>query len=509
MPELTIQPGRVPLSELRRIAAGQSQIALPAGAWQVIERSRKHVEDALASDRTIYGVNTGFGRLAQTRIASADLKQLQRNLVLSHSAGIGELLPDHVVRLILALKIVSLARGFSGVRRVIVERLLDLFNHDLLPEIPSQGSVGASGDLAPLAHLSAVLMGEGRARYKDQSLTGREGLSAAGLQPIQLEAKEGLALLNGTQVSTALALTALFAAEANLQAAIIAGALATDAIKGSDTPFDARIHMARGHTGQIEVATALRTLMAGSQIRLSHLTCQRVQDPYSIRCQPQVLGPCLDALRYVGRTFETEANAATDNPLVFDDGAILSGGNFHAEPVAIAADMLAVAISEIGALAERQIALLIDSSLSGLPPFLASDSGVNSGFMIAHVTAASLASENKSLAHPASVDSLPTSANQEDFVSMATFAARRLADMNANVSAILAIELLAAAEGIEFHRPLNTSERLERAHKLLRSVAQRFDQDRAMSPAIDAVRSLIETRAFLGVLDDVPLWSAP
>src|ERR1700679_1307476 len=394
MDSLTIDPGKAPLSLWRRLAAGSASVALADSAWPRVARARQMIEDALASGEAIYGVNTGFGKLAQTRIPDGELKHLQRNLVLSHAAGVGAPLDDAVVRLIIALKVGSLARGHSARRRV----------------------------------------------------------TKAGVPPVELEAKEGLALLNGTQVSTALALVALFAAEANLEAALIAGALSTDAIKGSDTPFDARIHDVRGQPGQIEIAAALRDLMAGSDIRKSHLACDRVQDPYSIRCQPQVLGPCLDMLNHAAKVFAIEANAATDNPLVFDNGDVLSGGNFHAEPVAIAADALAIAIAEIGALSERRIALLIDSSLSGLPPFLAAESGVNSGFMIAHVTAASLASENKSLAHPASVDSLPTSANQEDFVSMATLAARRLTGMNSNTSYILGIELLAAAEGLEFHR---------------------------------------------------------
>jgi histidine ammonia-lyase len=483
MSKLEIVPGQAALSLWRRIAEGEGPVALADGAWPGIERSRALIEDALASGRAIYGVNTGFGKLAQTRIAPGDLKALQRNLVLSHAAGVGAALPDAVVRLVLALKVSSLARGYSGVRRV-------------LPEIPEQGSVGASGDLAPLAHLSAVLIGEGHARFGGESMSARAALTRAGLHPLELEAKEGLALLNGTQVSTALALVNLFAAEANLEAALIAGALSTDAVKGSDTPFDRRIHAARGQPGQIETAAALRALMADSDIRRSHADCTRVQDPYSIRCQPQVLGPCLDMLRYSAGVFTIEANAATDNPLVFDDGAVLSGGNFHAEPVAIAADSLALAIAEIGALSERRIALLIDSSLSDLPPFLALESGINSGFMIAHVTAAALASENKSLAHPASVDSLPTSANQEDFVSMATFAARRLGAMNANTSNILAIELLAAAEGIEFRRPLKSSDALEAVHLKLREKVPRFDHDRVFAPAIAAARELVTERAF-------------
>jgi histidine ammonia-lyase len=499
---LVIDPGRAPLALWRSVLERPAELALASDAWDAIQRARAVLERALAEGRTLYGVNTGFGKLAQTRIPDDELKTLQRNLVLSHAAGVGELLPDAIVRLVIALKVASLARGFSGVRRVVVERLLALFNADVLPEIPCQGSVGASGDLAPLAHLAAVIIGEGRARVNGESLSARDALARARLEPLELEAKEGLALLNGTQVSTALALAALFAAEANLEAALVAGALSTDAIKGSDTPFDARIHAARGQPGQIEAARTLRALIEGSAIRASHRDCPRVQDPYSIRCQPQVLGPCLDILREVARVLEIEGNAATDNPLVFENGDSLSGGNFHAEPVALAADHLALAIAEIGALAERRIALLIDSALSDLPPFLAAESGVNSGFMIAHVTAASLASENKSLAHPASVDSLPTSANQEDFVSMATFAARRLGAMNANTANILAVELLAAAEGIEFRRPLKSSPPLEQAHAALRALVPRFDRDRMMAPAIAAAAGLVQSRAFEDLLPD-------
>lgn len=496
MATIKIDPGKTPLTLWRMVAESSATIGLADSAWPDIERARGLVENALTSGHAIYGVNTGFGKLAQTRIPPHELKALQRNLVLSHAAGVGAPLSDPVVRLILALKIGSLARGHSGVRRVVVERLLDLLNLNILPEIPEQGSVGASGDLAPLAHMSAVLIGEGRARLGGISMPSNEALAKSGLRPLELEAKEGLALLNGTQVSTALALVNLFAAEANLEAAFVAGALSTDAVKGSDTPFDHRIHAARGHQGQIDAAHTLRALMAGSAIRLSHVDCSRVQDPYSIRCQPQVLGPCLDLIRHAANVFGVEANAATDNPLVFDNGDVLSGGNFHAEPVALAADTLALAIAEIGALAERRIALLIDSSLSGLPPFLADGSGVNSGFMIAHVTAAALASENKSLAHPASVDSLPTSANQEDFVSMATFAARRLSQMNANTSHILGVELLAGAEGIEFHRPLRSSPALETAHELLRARVPRFERDRLMAPAIATAHDLVTSRAF-------------
>ena len=508
MTDLLIEPGKTPLSLWRKLAAAPHKVALAGAAWPQIGKSRDVVEAALKSGRAIYGVNTGFGKLAHKRIPGDELKTLQRNLVLSHAAGVGSPLPDSTVRLVLALKISSLSRGFSGVRRIVVERLLDLLNKNVLPEIPEKGSVGASGDLAPLAHMSAVLIGEGTARVNGEAMPARTALKKAGLEPIDLEAKEGLALLNGTQVSTALALIGLFAAEANLEAAFVAGALTTDAVKGSDTPFDPRIHEVRGQLGQIEAAACLRALMAGSDIRKSHLECDRVQDPYSIRCQPQVLGPCLDALRHAAEIFAIEANAATDNPLVFPNGDVLSGGNFHAEPVAISADALAVAISEIGALSERRIAMLIDSSLSGLPPFLTGDAGTNSGFMIAHVTAAALASENKSLAHPASVDSLPTSANQEDFVSMATFAARRLGDMNANTSNILAIELLAAAEGVEFHRPLKSSALLERAHAAIRAKSPRFERDRYFAPSIEAVRALVADRVFEGLVESLHLPSS-
>jgi histidine ammonia-lyase len=496
MTELEIKPGSAPISLWRRIAAGAGPVRLAEKAWADIARSRGLIEQALAAGRAIYGVNTGFGKLAQTRIPDAELKLLQRNLVLSHAAGVGEPLGDDVVRVVIALKVSSLARGYSGVRPIVVETLLTLLNKGVLPQIPAQGSVGASGDLAPLAHMSAVLIGEGHARYEGTVMSARAALTKAGIHPLELEAKEGLALLNGTQVSTALALINLFAAEANLEAAFVAGALSTDAVKGSDTPFDPRIHDVRGQKGQIVAAATLRALMAGSDIRKSHVECQRVQDPYSIRCQPQVLGPCFDMLNYAAEIFAVEANAATDNPLIFENGDVLSGGNFHAEPIAIAADSLAIAIAEMGALSERRIALLIDSSLSELPPFLTEHGGVNSGFMIAHVTAAALASENKSLAHPASVDSLPTSANQEDFVSMATFAARRLGPMNANTRHILAIELLAAAEGIEFHRPLKTSAALETAHAKLRARVPRMAEDRFFAPAIEAAASLVEERAF-------------
>jgi histidine ammonia-lyase len=419
--------------------------------------------------------------------------------VLSHSVGVGPLLSDAVVRLTMLLKVASLARGYSGVRPAVVDAMIALLNAGIHPCIPSKGSVGASGDLAPLAHMTATLMGWGNVRRGGKVVPARQGLEEAGLAPLTLGPKEGLAFLNGTHVSTALALQGLFAAENVFAAAVVAGAMSVDAAMGSDTPFDARIHELRGHQGQIEVAAAYRRLLAGSRIRASHLTGDdKVQDPYSLRCQPQVMGACLDVMNGAALTLLTEANGVTDNPLVFPDtGESLSGGNFHAEPVAFAADQLALAIAEIGALSERRIALLIDATISSLPPFLTSASGVNSGFMIAHVTAAALASENKSLAHPASVDSLPTSANQEDHVSMATFAARRLGDMADNTACIVAIELLAAAQGIDFRRPLQSSPPLEEAHAMVRRLAPHLDGDRYLALDIEAITPLVRDGAFV------------
>jgi histidine ammonia-lyase len=497
---MTVEIGRAPLTlaVLRTIARQGVAIALAPAARGAVVAAARTVERIVASGEPAYGINTGFGRLSQTRIPVADLEQLQTNIVLSHAAGTGPLLADDVVRSILALKVASLARGASGVRPELVDLLIALYNRGIYPCIPSKGSVGASGDLAPLAHLALALLGIGDVRVGGKMVSVQQAFADAGLAAIKLAPKEGLALLNGTQVSTALALSGLFAAEDAFAAAVVAGSLSVDAAAGSDTPFDPRIHALRGHPGQSDVAAWYARLLADSEIRRSHLENDpRVQDPYSLRCQPQVMGACLDQLRHAARVLEIEANGATDNPLVFPDtGEILSGGNFHAEPVALAADALAVAIAEIGALAERRIALLIDTTLSGLPPFLVEHGGVNSGFMIAQVTAAALASENKTLAHPASVDSLPTSANQEDHVSMATFAARRLGDMATNTAGIVAIELLAAAQGIDFRAPLKTSPGLQDAHALVRSRVRFYDHDRYFAPDITAIQRLVEAGAF-------------
>jgi len=495
---MQLEPGRLSLADLHRFAFSQERLELGPGTRAALERGAQAVARIVAQGQPVYGINTGFGKLANTHIPDDQLELLQRNLVLSHSVGVGAFLPDEVVRLVLLLKVASLALGHSGVRPQVVDAMVALVNARVYPCIPSKGSVGASGDLAPLAHLSAVLLGLGEARHEGRLVAAPEALRLAGLEPLVLGPKEGLALLNGTQVSTALALTGLFAAENVFAAALVAGAMSVDAAMGSDTPFDPRIHELRGHRGQVEAAGAYRALLAGSEIRASHLTGDdKVQDPYSLRCQPQVMGACLDAMEHAAEVLRVEANGVTDNPLVFPDtGESLSGGNFHAEPVAFAADHLALAIAEIGALSERRIALLIDASISGLPPFLTSASGVNSGFMIAHVTAAALASENKSLAHPASVDSLPTSANQEDHVSMATFAARRLGEMAGNTAAIVAIELLAAAQGIDFRRPRRSSEALEEAHAMIRRVAPHLDGDRYLALDIEAVTPLVRDGAF-------------
>jgi histidine ammonia-lyase len=494
---LEIRAGELTLAALRLIHERPIALRLSALDRGRIALASSLVEKIIAVGDAAYGINTGFGLLAQTRIPTEQLELLQRNLLLSHAAGVGEALPDAVVRLILALKVNALARGHSGITMGVIDALLALLEHEVYPVIPAQGSVGASGDLAPLAHLSTVLLGIGQVRVRGQTLSAAEGLKLAGLQPLKLRAKEGLALINGTQVSTALALAGLFGAEDVFAAAVVAGAMSVDALKGSDSPFDARIHAARGQPGQIAVAHEYRGLIAGSAIRASHLDCTRVQDPYSFRCQPQVMGACLDLIRHCSVTLGVEANAVTDNPLLFvETGDVLSGGNFHAEPVAFAADTLALAIAEIGSLAERRVAVLVDPKMSGLPAFLVENSGVNSGFMIAQVTAAALVSENKAIAAPCSVDSIPTSANQEDHVSMATHGARRLGPMVDNAAAVIGIELLAAAQGIDFHRPAQSSRALEGVHSVIRGDIPFYAVDRYFSPDIQAAQRWVKSGRF-------------
>jgi histidine ammonia-lyase len=494
MTHLTLGQSPLALAQLRAVLDGPVTVDLMPDAWSDVERGAATVAAIVAEGRTVYGVNTGFGLLANTSIATSDLETLQRNLVLSHACGVGPLLPDNVTRLMMVLKVASLSRGASGIRRETLDALIALLKADILPCVPSKGSVGASGDLAPLAHMSCVLIGVGEARQNGEVLDAETALARAGLTPLTLGPKEGLALLNGTQCSTALALAGLFATEAVFAAAIAAGALSVDALKGSDAPFDARIHALRGQPGQIAVASTLRALMAGSAIRDSHREGDaKVQDPYSLRCQPQVMGAILDVMTSAAVTLEREANAVTDNPMVFfEDGDVISGGNFHAEPVAFSADQLAMILCEIGNISERRTAILVDPKMSELPAFLVRESGLNSGFMIAQVTAAALVAENRMLAHPCSVDTVPTSANQEDHVSMATHGARRLLDMAENTATVVGIELLAAAQGIEFHRPLTTSPSLEAVFAIVREAAAAYGSDHYFAPdiarATDGVR---------------------
>ncbi|MDF2810442.1 MAG: histidine ammonia-lyase [Microvirga sp.] len=493
---VTLTPGSVTLADWRRVYDG-AVATLENACRPQVEAAARTIDTIVAKGDPVYGINTGFGKLAGVRIGQADLAALQRNIVLSHAAGVGEPLPAPVVRLVMALKLASLAQGASGVRWSTITHLATCLEAGLIPVIPGQGSVGASGDLAPLAHMTAALMGIGEFIVDGARVPAADALARIDLAPLALGPKEGLALLNGTQVSTALALAGLFEAERVFQAAIVTGALATDAAKGSDGPFDERIQNLRRHRGQIEVAAALRTLMQGSAIRASHLINDaRVQDPYCLRCQPQVMGAVLDLLRQAGETLGTEANGVSDNPLVFSDtNEVISGGNFHAEPVAFAADMIAMALCEIGSLAERRIAMLVDPALSGLPAFLTPKPGLHSGFMIPQVTAAALVSENKQRAYPASVDSIPTSANQEDHVSMATHGARRLLPMADNTVHVIGIEFLVAVQGCDFHAPTRSSERLERARALLRGAVPHLNEDRYMAPDIAQASAFVRSGA--------------
>ncbi|CAN5693995.1 histidine ammonia-lyase [soil metagenome] len=506
MTEILLKPGAVSLSEWRAIYR-DAVPALDASSIPIIEASAATVARIVARGEPVYGVNTGFGKLANVRVDAADLETQQRNIVLSHAAGVGEPVPVPVARLMMTLKLSSLAQGASGVRLDTVRLLEAMIARDITPVIPAQGSVGASGDLAPLAHMASAMIGVGDAYTRSGRAPATEALASAGLEPLALGPKEGLALLNGTQFSTAYALAALFDAETLWQSALVTGALSTEAARGSDTPFDARIHELRRHQGQIETARALRDLMSGSDIRESHRVGDpRIQDPYSLRCQPQVMGACLDLLRQAATTLESEANGVTDNPLIFTESdEALSGGNFHASPVAFASDMIALAICEVGSISERRIALLMDDSLSGLPSFLTTKPGLNSGFMIPHVTAAALVSENKQRAMPASVDSIPTSANQEDHVSMAAHGARRLLSMVENASAIIAIELLAAAQGCDVHDPLTSSELLEAVRRIIRADVPHLDEDRYFHPDIEKAITLVRN----GVIADAISISLP
>ncbi|MDO4435273.1 MAG: histidine ammonia-lyase [Cardiobacteriaceae bacterium] len=498
-PTLTLTPRKLTFAQLRQIYNEPVNLVLDPSAYEAIDQSHKALQAIIAKDLPAYGINTGFGLLAKERISDDELELLQRNLILSHSVGTGELLPCGVVRLIMAMKLSSLAQGVSGVRRCVVDALISLINNDIIPAIPAKGSVGASGDLAPLSHMTLAILGEGDVLVNGELLPAKTALANAGLNPITLAAKEGLALINGTQVSTALAIRGLFLAQDLLESATIVGALSVDAAQGNLSPFDERIHQVRGHHGQIQLGRAYYELLKDSGFRseIHGNTPLRVQDPYCLRCQPQVMGAILDLINQAGKTLLIEANAVTDNPLIFDnegEAYAVSGGNFHAEPVAFAADTLALAISEIGSMSERRVALLIDASLSGLPAFLVKNAGVNSGFMIAHVTAAALASENKSHAHPASVDSIPTSANQEDHVSMATYAGRRLYEMAHNTAVIVGIEYLAAAQGVDIVREklgYQLPNTLAQIHTKLREKVAHYDKDRYFAPDIENAKNLV------------------
>ncbi|MEO5325830.1 histidine ammonia-lyase [Mesorhizobium sp. CC13] len=506
MTKLVLKPGNATLADWRAIYRGAVPELDPA-CRPKIKASAEAVAKIVAKGEPVYGINTGFGKLASVRIPAADLETLQRNIVLSHAAGVGEAMPVAVTRLMMALKMASLAQGASGVREETIDLLQAMLARDVIPVVPAQGSVGASGDLAPLSHMTATMIGVGDCHTPHGIVPAKVAFVTHGLEQITLGAKEGLALLNGTQFSTAYALAGLFEAENLYQSALVTGALSTDAAKGSDAPFDPRIHLLRKHRGQIETADTLRNLMVGSAIRESHrVGDERVQDPYCLRCQPQVMGAALDVLRKAADTLATEANGVTDNPLIFaEDGTALSGGNFHAEPVAFAADMIALAVCEIGSLSERRIAMLVDPALSGMPAFLTPKPGLNSGFMIPQVTAAALVSENKQRAYPASVDSIPTSANQEDHVSMAAHGARRLLAMIENANGVLGIELLAAAQGCDFHAPLASSASLEAVRKLVRSEVPHLDDDRHFHPDMEKAIAMVRSGAIVHAVAGVDL----
>ena len=488
---MKLNPENISLDQLRQLWSGAAA-SLDDASMQRVGQSAAAVERIVAGGDTVYGVNTGFGLLANTRIPNDRLAELQTNLILSHSAGLGEPLPRHVTRLMIVLKLLGLGRGHSGVRPLVIDALQRLLDADAMPLIPAQGSVGASGDLAPLAHLIAALMGYGRIDCGGEIVSAKDALGRIGLNELQLGPKEGLALINGTQASAALALDALFAGERVFAAAIAAGALSVDALKGSAKPFDPRISALRGQPGQIRVAAAIHRLLEGSEILTSHVACSRVQDPYSFRCQPQVMGAALDLLQNAARTLTIEAGAVTDNPIVFaEDDSAISGGNFHAQPVAFAADIIAIALCEVGSISERRVSVLVDPKMSGLPAFLTPDSGVNSGLMIPQVTAAALVSENKSLAYPASVDSIPTSAGQEDHVSMAPIAARKAAQIARNAAGVIAVELMAGAEGIDYHAPLKTSASLQAVHAAVRRLSPHFTADRYWADEMRALQEAV------------------
>ncbi|HVT01859.1 MAG TPA: histidine ammonia-lyase [Thermoanaerobaculia bacterium] len=491
MTTLELNGQSLTLADVTAISAGGVRLQLAPQAVEAIKRSRATVEEVVHAGRTVYGITTGFGIFSEVTISADKVVVLQRNLILSHCAGLGDPYPLPVTRAMMALRANALAKGYSGIRLEVVELLLALLNADIIPIIPSQGSVGASGDLAPLAHLAAALMGVGEVVVAGQRISALEGLKRVGGSPVVYQAKEGLAMINGTQAISAVASLALERATMLAELADAIAAMTLDALKGTDSAFDARIHAARPHDGQGLVAGHMRELLAGSALRESHRDCGKVQDAYSLRCIPQVHGAIRDALAFTRRTFEIEINSATDNPLIFPEGDVLSGGNFHGAPVALACDIAAIALCDLASISERRIERLVNPQLSGLPPFLVKEGGLNSGFMIAQVTAAALVSESKALSHPASVDSIPTSANKEDHVSMGPTAAYKLARIVENVAGVLAVELLCAAQALDFHRPLRSSATIERMHEILRSRVAFWEQDRYLHTDLVAACELL------------------
>jgi histidine ammonia-lyase len=503
MNSVTLTGNDLSLAQLAAVSKG-APVAFSESAVAAMRASRAVVDGAVSRGETVYGVNTGFGNFADVKIGPADLEALQRNLVRSHAAGVGPVLSVPETRALMVLRANVLAKGFSGARVETAQLLADCLNRGIHPRVPEQGSVGASGDLAPLAHVALLLIGEGDCEFQGAVMKAPQALAAAGLEPVTLAAKEGLALINGTQLMTGIAGLALLEAESLARAADVIAAMSVDALLGTDVAFDPRIHAARPHPGQGASARNLRRLLAGSAMRESHRNCGRVQDAYSLRCAPQVHGASRDAMAFIRRTVEIEMNSATDNPMVFEEGGVLlSGGNFHGEPVALAADFLSIAAAELGGISERRIERLVNPTLSGLPAFLTDEGGLRSGFMMAHVTAAALASENKSLAHPASVDSITTSANKEDHVSMGPIAARQARSIVANVRRILAIEALAAAQALEFHRPLKTSEALEAAHDAIRAAVPSYNADRVIGPEIEAAAELVRDGALVRAAQNI------
>lgn len=479
------------IEDVIAVARNFEKVRIADKVKEKVDRSRKIIEDIIREGKVVYGVSTGFGELARVRINREDMERLQENLIRSHSCGVGERLRRDLVRAMMLLRANSLVKGYSGVRMDIIEMLVKMLNKKIHPVIPEKGSLGASGDLIPLAYIALAMMGEGKVEVGNEILDAEEALKEANLKPIRMKAKEGLALINGTQLCSAYLCFAIVDGENLLKNALIAGAMSLEALKGTDQAFREEIHALRPHQGQLKAARILWKLTRDSEIIRSHRNCPKVQDAYTLRCMPQVFGAVFDALDFARKIAEIEINSVTDNPLVLENGEVLSGGNFHAQNLALAMDTLSIAISFLGSFSERRIARLVDEKLSGLPPFLVENSGINSGFMMPHYLAASLVNENKILAHPASIDSIPVSANQEDFVSMGANAGRKLMKIIENTEHIIAIEFLAASQALEFLKPLKPSPSIQKAYEIIRKHVPRLERDRVMDEDIEKVRRLI------------------